>query len=307
MTPALTRKIWSLTQKGYLTANEKFLLLAISTYSDKDYIAFPCNRRLAMDTGLNIKTVIKVRQSLIAKGYLRFTGDKTGFTSQVKVMQIIVSKIDPHHESSKDYIHHESPKPQPVQQEKLSTEIKPEPKKEYKPKPKQHKVKPKETYLNRPNITPQNYLIYIYLYYYYTTNYKDVGTSGKKMSKSIFFSKNEFLLICHSMPPDCKFNFMEVISLCEHHITHSSGPNYSRMQRIRGFCTLLRENRFVPPRGYVSELEREKKEAIKEQQKLEAAYQEYYSEFQHCLKYNLPFMRNQTLMTKAEFFEVMRE
>lgn len=306
MTPYLTSKIWKLTQKKTLTSPEKFVLIAISNYTDEEYKAYPSLMRLSLDTGYNIKTVKKARTALVSKGFIIFTGKKYGQTMQIKEMQIVVGKIDPAHEDSNQYIYHASPPPEPAPT-KLSTEPKPEIQKQTKEPPKEDKQRPIDKSLNRPTLGPQNNIYNIYKYNIHTTNYKDVGTSVQDVSKSNFFNQKEIGFILASIPIDSKFNPNEVINLCKHHITHKSAPNFSRTQRIKGFCTLMRGNRFVPPRGYISDLEREKKLIEDKATKLNIAYQEYYSEYQHCIKYDIPFTKSDRLLTKEEFREIHRE
>ena len=82
-----TRSTWLLT-KGQVTSTEKLLLLSCADRAGENGICWPSVKRLSADTGLDRKTVLSVRQSIIDKGLIRFTGELRGKTKSIPVMQL---------------------------------------------------------------------------------------------------------------------------------------------------------------------------------------------------------------------------
>lgn len=82
---------WRL-DKNKVTSSEKLFLLMCANRSDQDDSCWPSIRRIVLDTSLERKTVIKVRQDLIKKGLLEYTGQYKGHAHQVPVMRLTYVK-----------------------------------------------------------------------------------------------------------------------------------------------------------------------------------------------------------------------
>ena len=79
---------WALTQDIPRTS-EKFLLVMLANYADKDGYCYPSIERLAQELSQNRKTVIKSIKSLIESGLLRDSGRRIGATKSVVVYQLV--------------------------------------------------------------------------------------------------------------------------------------------------------------------------------------------------------------------------
>lgn len=79
---------WAITQDIPRTS-EKFLLVMLANYADKDGYCYPSIERLCQELSQNRKTVIKSIKSLIENGLLRDTGRRIGFTKSVVIYQLV--------------------------------------------------------------------------------------------------------------------------------------------------------------------------------------------------------------------------
>ncbi len=75
-----------------LTSSERLFLLSCADRAGENGICWPSIKRLCTDTCLNKKTIISVRQSIIEKKLLEFTGKMEGRTKSVPVMRLTYVK-----------------------------------------------------------------------------------------------------------------------------------------------------------------------------------------------------------------------
>lgn len=87
MSVEATAATWRLT-KSQVTSTEKFFLMSCANRAGEAHECWPSIKRLCADTGMDRKTIINVRQSVIDKGLLVYTGSFRGRSSQVPVMQL---------------------------------------------------------------------------------------------------------------------------------------------------------------------------------------------------------------------------
>lgn len=80
-------------KSGVKPSAMRFVLLAISNYANEDSEAYPSHNRVADDTGLDIKTVLKHFLELEKQGYLTDTKERKGKTKSTKVFHVSISKI----------------------------------------------------------------------------------------------------------------------------------------------------------------------------------------------------------------------
>lgn len=82
-----TLATWRLT-KEQVTSSEKLFLLSCANRAAEAHECWPSLSRLASDTGMDRKTLIKVRQSVIDKKLLEYTGHFQGRSGQIPVMRL---------------------------------------------------------------------------------------------------------------------------------------------------------------------------------------------------------------------------
>lgn len=82
-----TLATWKIA-KGVITASEKLFLLSCARRANEDHECWPSIKRMTEDTGFDRKTIISVRQILIEKNLLRYTGEMKGRSEQIPVMQL---------------------------------------------------------------------------------------------------------------------------------------------------------------------------------------------------------------------------
>lgn len=83
------RKTFLLNKNYGLSAAEKCFLLICANFSNDDGRCFPSISRLMEETCLSRNTLIKVRKSLIQKGFLEYTGVYKGKQNQIKEMRLL--------------------------------------------------------------------------------------------------------------------------------------------------------------------------------------------------------------------------
>jgi hypothetical protein len=83
-----TLATWELT-KNEISSSEKFLLLSLARRAGEEHTCWPSIRRIVEDTGFNRKTVIDLRQSLIDKKLLTYTGRMVGRSGQIPEMKLL--------------------------------------------------------------------------------------------------------------------------------------------------------------------------------------------------------------------------
>ena len=82
-----TLATWELSKKQ-VSSHEKYLLLSLARRAGEDHTCWPSVQRMCDDTGLDRKTVISLRQDLIDKKIIKYTGEMKGRSGQIKVMQL---------------------------------------------------------------------------------------------------------------------------------------------------------------------------------------------------------------------------
>lgn len=87
MSVEATLATWKLSKK-LVTATEKLFLLSCANRAGENHECWPSLQRLCNDTGLNRKTIIKVRQSVIDKNLLQYSGQMVGRSGQIPVMRL---------------------------------------------------------------------------------------------------------------------------------------------------------------------------------------------------------------------------
>lgn len=87
MSVEATLATWRLP-KSKVTSSEKLLLLACANRAGESHECWPSIKRLCADTGMDRKTIITVRQSVIDKKLLNYTGSFKGRSGQIPVMQL---------------------------------------------------------------------------------------------------------------------------------------------------------------------------------------------------------------------------
>jgi hypothetical protein len=88
MSMEATLATWELTKKQ-VNPREKFLLLSLARRAGEDHTCWPSIKRMVEDTGFDRKTVVEVRQSLIDKKLLKYTGRMVGRSAQIPEMQLL--------------------------------------------------------------------------------------------------------------------------------------------------------------------------------------------------------------------------
>ncbi len=87
MSVAATVATWKLP-KSKISSSEKLFLLSCADRAGEAHECWPSIQRLCADTGLDRKTVMKVRQSVIDKKLLEYTGSFAGRSGQIPVMRL---------------------------------------------------------------------------------------------------------------------------------------------------------------------------------------------------------------------------
>lgn len=87
MSVEATVATWRLT-KSQVTSTEKFFLMSCANRAGEAHECWPSIKRLCADTGYDRKTVIKVRQSVIDKKLLEYSGEFKGRSGQIPVMRL---------------------------------------------------------------------------------------------------------------------------------------------------------------------------------------------------------------------------
>lgn len=87
MSVKATLATWGLTKKQ-VTSSEKLFLLSCADRAGESHECWPSIKRLCENTGMDRKTIIKVRQSVVDKGLLVYTGRFEGRTGLIPVMQL---------------------------------------------------------------------------------------------------------------------------------------------------------------------------------------------------------------------------
>jgi len=82
-----TRATWQLT-KAQVTQTEKMFLLSCADRAGETAECWPSIKRLCADTGMDRKTIISVRQSVMDKDLLEYTGNMEGRTKLIPVMRL---------------------------------------------------------------------------------------------------------------------------------------------------------------------------------------------------------------------------
>lgn len=89
-----TLATWKLT-KEQVSPTEKLFLLSCANRAGENHECWPSLRRLIEDTGLDRKTIIKIRQSVIEKKHMEYTGEHKGHSNQIPIMRLTyVDKLD---------------------------------------------------------------------------------------------------------------------------------------------------------------------------------------------------------------------
>jgi len=78
---------WKL-DKSQVTSSEKLFLLSCADRAGESHECWPSIKRLSANTGLERKTIMKVRQSVIGKGLVEYTGSFQGKTKLIPVMRL---------------------------------------------------------------------------------------------------------------------------------------------------------------------------------------------------------------------------
>jgi hypothetical protein len=85
MSVEATAATWKLQN---VSTCEKLFLLSCADRASENGVCWPSIKRLCADTSSDRKTIIKVRQSVIDKGLLQYTGEMQGRTKSVPVMRL---------------------------------------------------------------------------------------------------------------------------------------------------------------------------------------------------------------------------
>ncbi|NLD14486.1 MAG: hypothetical protein GX665_05260 [Gammaproteobacteria bacterium] len=83
---------WAWSVQG-VSSSEKLTLLALADRADEYHQCFPSIARLAVDTGLNRKTIMACIQRLMKAGLMADTGMRRGLSGQVRVYQLGVNAL----------------------------------------------------------------------------------------------------------------------------------------------------------------------------------------------------------------------
>ena len=86
-----TKFVWSLS-KNIVSPLEKLILLAIADRCGERGECWPSISRLATDTGLDKRSIVRHRNKLINQKILRYTGEFKGRSNQIPVMQLMVDE-----------------------------------------------------------------------------------------------------------------------------------------------------------------------------------------------------------------------
>lgn len=87
MSVEATIATWRLSKKA-VTSTEKLFLLSCANRADEIHECWPSIKRLSADTGMDRKTIVKIRQSVMDKGLLTYTGCFKGRTGQIPIMKL---------------------------------------------------------------------------------------------------------------------------------------------------------------------------------------------------------------------------
>ena len=87
MSTKATVATWDL-KAPLITSTEKLFLLACADRAGEAHECWPSLARLCADTSLDRKTIIKVRQSVIDKKLMEYTGSFQGHSGQIPVMRL---------------------------------------------------------------------------------------------------------------------------------------------------------------------------------------------------------------------------
>lgn len=71
------------------SSSERLILLSFADRAGEDHTAWPSTARLQKDTKLDLKTVKKIVNQLIEKGFIEDTGERKGSTGRVRVLRLI--------------------------------------------------------------------------------------------------------------------------------------------------------------------------------------------------------------------------
>lgn len=83
-----TLATWELSKK-IISSSEKLLLLCLARRAGEDHTCWPSVKRMAEDTSMDRKSIVSIRQNLIDKGLIKYTGEKKGKSCQVPVMKLL--------------------------------------------------------------------------------------------------------------------------------------------------------------------------------------------------------------------------
>lgn len=87
MSVEATLATWRLP-KSKVTSTEKLFLLACANRAGEAHECWPSVKRISADTGLERKTILKARQSVIDKKLLEYSGEFKGRSGQIPVMRL---------------------------------------------------------------------------------------------------------------------------------------------------------------------------------------------------------------------------
>lgn len=82
-----TLATWELTKKQ-VSSQEKLFLLSLARRAGEDHTSWPSIQRMVEDTSQDRKTIVSIRQALIDRGYLVYTGEMKGRSKQIPVMRL---------------------------------------------------------------------------------------------------------------------------------------------------------------------------------------------------------------------------
>lgn len=88
MSMEATLATWELTKK-IVNSREKFFLLSLARRAGEDHTCWPSIKRMVEDTGFDRKTIVDLRQALIDKKLVKYTGRMVGRSHQIPEMQLL--------------------------------------------------------------------------------------------------------------------------------------------------------------------------------------------------------------------------
>jgi len=88
MSMEATLATWELT-KASVNSREKFFLLSLARRAGEEHTCWPSIKRMVEDTGFDRKTVVDVRQSVIDKKLINYTGRMVGRSGQIPEMKLL--------------------------------------------------------------------------------------------------------------------------------------------------------------------------------------------------------------------------